>query len=157
MEFLVSYQDFSFPNFIHNTLCFLGLMKDLIYLILFYFPGVEAFLDPDTAWPTQPKVRNGMPTLLAVLTRELLPVVKYSELVNNPPESCAVCLDEFSDNEEIRRLTHCQHIFHRKCVDCWMDHEQKTCPLCRTPFISDDMQEAFNERLWTDSGISDFY
>ncbi|KAJ8555793.1 hypothetical protein K7X08_013289 [Anisodus acutangulus] len=29
-----------------------------------------------------------------------------------------------------------------------MDHDQKTCPLCRTAFIPDDMQESFNERLW---------
>lgn len=156
MRFPVSYKDFSLPKFIDYTLCFLGLLKELLFVTLFYYPGAEAFLDPDITWPTRPKTRYDMPTLLTVLTRELLPIVKYSELVN-PPESCAVCLYEFLDSDEIRRLTNCRHIFHRKCVDSWMDHEHKTCPLCRTPFISDDMQEAFNERLWTASGISDFY
>lgn len=156
MVFPVSYKDLSLPKFIDNTLCFLGLMKELLFIALFYYPGVENFVDPDISWPTRPKTRNDKPTLLVVLTRELLPIVKYSELVD-PPESCAVCLYEFSDSEEIRRLTNCRHIFHRECVDRWMDHEHKTCPLCRTPFISDDMQEAFNERLWTASGISDFY
>lgn len=38
-----------------------------------------------------------------------------------------------------------------------MDHDQNTCPLCRTQFIPEDLQESFNERLWIASGISDFY
>ncbi|KAL1830477.1 hypothetical protein ACET3Z_000128 [Daucus carota] len=117
-------------------------MKELLYVILFYQPCVEAFLDPDIDWPTRLKTRHDKSPLLAVLTRELLPIVKYSELVN-PPENCAVCLHEFSDTEEIRKLTNCPHVFHRECVDRWMDHEQKTCPLCRTPFISDDVEEAY--------------
>ncbi|KAL8101876.1 brassinosteroid-responsive RING protein 1-like [Apium graveolens] len=153
MGFPVSYKDLSLPKLIDYTFSYLSLMKELLFVMLFYYPGSEAFLDPDIPWPTRPKTRNCMPAL--VLTRELMPVVKYSQIVD-PPESCAVCLYEFSDSEEIRRLTNCRHIFHRKCVDSWMDHEHRTCPLCRTPFISEDMQEAFNERLWTASGISDF-
>ncbi|KAM7527687.1 hypothetical protein LguiB_031097 [Lonicera macranthoides] len=38
-----------------------------------------------------------------------------------------------------------------------MDHDNKMCPLCRTPFISEDLQESFNERLWAASSIRDFY
>ncbi|KAL6553612.1 Homeobox protein B-H1 [Orobanche gracilis] len=73
------------------------------------------------------------------------------------PERCVVCLYEFRGEDEIRRLANCRHIFHRSCLDRWMDHEQKTCPLCRTQFIPEDMQEAYNEKLWLASGISDFY
>ncbi|GFP81263.1 E3 ubiquitin-protein ligase rha1b [Phtheirospermum japonicum] len=51
-----------------------------------------------------------------------------------------------------RRLTNCRHIFHRSCLDRWMDHDQKTCPLCRTQFIPEEMQEAFNEKMWVASG-----
>ncbi|WOG81262.1 hypothetical protein DCAR_0100407 [Daucus carota subsp. sativus] len=151
MEFPVSYKIFSFPKFIHNTLHFLRSIKDFVFTILFFHPCAQ-----DIYLSTRFKTRHEVPTLLDVLTRELLPVVKYSELVD-PPQTCAVCLNEFSGCEEIRRLPNCQHVYHRNCVDRWMDHEQKTCPLCRTPFISDDMQAAFNERLWTASGISDFY
>lgn len=157
MEFLVSYKDFSLPIFINNTFSFLGLMKELLFVTLFHCSGFEAFLDPDICWPPRPKTRHDMAltSLLAALTKERLLVVKYSELVDTP-ESCAVCLYEFSDSEEIRKLTHCRHIFHRKCVDVWIDHEHKTCPLCRTPFITDDMQEALDEKLWAAS-VSEFY
>ncbi|KAL8101873.1 hypothetical protein AgCh_033680 [Apium graveolens] len=125
-------------------------MKHLL-VTLFHYSGVEAFLDLDISWMTRLETRHDMqlPSLLAVLTKECLPVVKYSELVDNPPESCAVCLYEFCESEEIRKLTHCTHVFHRECVDVWIDHEHRTCPFCRTPFISDDMQEALEEKLWT--------
>ena len=43
-------------------------------------------------------------SISALLIRESLPVVKFSELVD-PPESCAVCLYEFEGEDEIRRLT----------------------------------------------------
>ncbi|WOG81267.1 hypothetical protein DCAR_0100413 [Daucus carota subsp. sativus] len=150
MVFPVSYKDFSLPKYIDYTLSFLGLLKDLLFVTLFYYSGVEAFLDPDIRWSTRSKTRHDilLPSPLVVLTRELLPVVKYCEIVN-PPESCAVCLYEFSGGEEIRRLMNCRHVFHRECVDRWMDNEQMTCPLCRTPFISDDMQEALNVKLWS--------
>ncbi|MCD9639536.1 Homeobox protein B-H1 [Datura stramonium] len=87
-----------------------------------------------------------------LLIREILPVVKFSELVD-PPVSCAVCLYEFNGEDKIRRLPNCRHIFHRSCLDRWMDHDQRTCPLCRTPFIPEEI----NEKLWLASGISDFY
>lgn len=48
-------------------------------------------------------------------------------------------------------------MFHRCCVDRWIDHDRKTCPLCRKPFVPDELQEDFNEKLWAASGIPDFY
>ncbi|KAL2517161.1 brassinosteroid-responsive RING-H2 [Abeliophyllum distichum] len=110
------------------------------------------------AYPVTTDSETEPRSVSAVLIRELLPVVKFSDLLElDPPENCAVCLYEFNGDDEIRRLTNCRHIFHRSCLDRWMDHDQKTCPLCRTQFIPEDMQEVFNERLWAAAGISDFY
>ncbi|KAL2902754.1 putative E3 ubiquitin-protein ligase RHA1A [Bienertia sinuspersici] len=94
----------------------------------------------------------------AALIREMLPAVKYAEIVSsNGPESCAVCLYEYEEEDEIRRMRNCRHMFHRCCVDRWIDHDRKTCPLCRKPFVPDELQEDFNEKLWAASGIPDFY
>ncbi|KAF3448596.1 hypothetical protein FNV43_RR09309 [Rhamnella rubrinervis] len=121
--------------------------------------GLQDFVEPDNAsWAgaDQPTRIPEFQSMSALLIREILPVVKFSELVD-PPESCAVCLYEFEGQDEIRRLTNCRHIFHRGCLDRWMGYDQRTCPLCRTPFIPEDMQGAFNERLWAATGIPDFY
>ncbi|KAL5703229.1 hypothetical protein ACHQM5_028346 [Ranunculus cassubicifolius] len=99
------------------------------------------FHDPNPLTTTRP------PSVSAVLLREILPVVEFQDLEDKDNQD--------DSKEEIRRLTNCRHIFHRICLDRWMDHDQKTCPLCRTPFIPDDMQEAFNERLWAVTAVPD--
>ncbi|KAK8657982.1 hypothetical protein V6N13_036198 [Hibiscus sabdariffa] len=43
---------------------------------------------------------------------------------------CAICLGEFDDNDVLRLLTICCHVFHKDCVDVWLE-SHKTCPVCR--------------------------
>ncbi|GAV76109.1 zf-RING_2 domain-containing protein [Cephalotus follicularis] len=155
MGFPVGYTELLLPKLLLHTLSLLGLLRTLIST-LFRLLGLQDFLEPDIAWTDQPANVPEFHSLSAQLIREILPVVKFSELVD-PPESCAVCLFEFKDHDEIRQLTNCTHIFHQGCLYRWMGYDQKTCPLCRTPFIPDDMQVAFNERLWAASGIPDLY
>ncbi|XP_040990413.1 brassinosteroid-responsive RING protein 1-like [Juglans microcarpa x Juglans regia] len=155
MGFPVGYTELLLPKLFIHALSVLGFLRKLIST-LFRHLGLADFLEPDIAWHDAPARVPEFHSMSAVLIREILPVVRFSDLVD-PPESCAVCLYEFEPQDEIRRLTNCRHIFHKGCLDRWMGYEQKTCPLCRTPFIPDDMQGAFNERLWAASGIPEFY
>ncbi|KAL7609209.1 brassinosteroid-responsive RING protein 1 [Lactuca sativa] len=156
MGFPVGYTELFLPKLLIHVLTFMGLIRKLISTI-FQIMGLGDFLEPEFSIdPTRIDSFNQFRSVSAVLIREILPVVKFSELVD-PPESCAVCLYEFDDGDEIRQLSNCRHVFHRCCLDRWMDHDQKTCPLCRTPLIPDDLQDSFNERLWAASGIAEYY
>ena len=44
-------------------------------------------------------------------------------------DKCTICLCEFDDGEEVRRLP-CMHLFHVPCVDQWLSLN-KRCPICR--------------------------
>ncbi|AVK74706.1 Ring finger protein [Pandoravirus quercus] len=45
--------------------------------------------------------------------------------------ACAVCLDDFSDGDQVRSLP-CAHAYHVTCIDRWLvDHD--ACPCCRAP------------------------
>ncbi|KAK9076671.1 hypothetical protein SSX86_005005 [Deinandra increscens subsp. villosa] len=162
MGFPIAYTEVYLPKLLIHLLTLLGLIRKLISAV-FRVVGLADFLEPEfspdpyrTETTSSSPSFNGVQSQSALIIRELLPVVKFSEIVD-PPESCAVCLYEFDAGDEIRRLTNCRHVFHRCCLDRWMDHDQKTCPLCRTPLIPDDLQDSFNERLWAASGVGDYY
>ncbi|MBA0605174.1 hypothetical protein Godav_017776 [Gossypium davidsonii] len=159
MGFPVGYMEVFLPKLFVCTLSFLGFIRNLI-VSLSDCLGLSDFLDTDAVWPENPtRATTDNPPVSALLIREILPVIKFKELVviGDPPESCAVCLYEFEGGEDIRWLRNCRHVFHRACLDRWMDHDQKTCPLCRTSFVPDELQDEFNQRLWAASGVNDFY
>ncbi|OIW20919.1 hypothetical protein TanjilG_25091 [Lupinus angustifolius] len=56
---------------------------------------------------------------------------------HQPEHDCTVCLTEFEPKSEINRLP-CGHIFHKVCLEKWLDYWNITCPLCRTPLMPED-------------------
>ncbi|KAL1364373.1 hypothetical protein HN51_012578 [Arachis hypogaea] len=148
MGFPVGYTELLFPKPVLQILSVLGYIRRLIFTF-FSYTGLPNFLEPDDTDNTMPQFHP----VSELLIGEILPVVKFSELVE-PPERCAVCLTDFEQEDEIRRLVNCTHVFHRGCVDRWMGYDQSTCPLCRTPFIPDDF---FNHGLWAASAIPEFH
>lgn len=50
-------------------------------------------------------------------------------------EECTICLNNFSNNQFLRKLD-CEHTFHKKCIDKWLMKGNQCCPMCRKePFI----------------------
>ncbi|KAJ6794962.1 RING-H2 finger protein ATL46-like [Iris pallida] len=62
---------------------------------------------------------------------DALPVFLYREIIGSKePFDCAVCLCEFSRDDQLRLLPICGHAFHLDCIDTWL-LSNSTCPLCR--------------------------
>ena len=57
-----------------------------------------------------------------------LPSTRYHPSAIPRDTTCAVCLSEIEDGEEIRQLT-CKHMYHRACIDNWL-RKRGVCPLC---------------------------
>uniref|UniRef100_A0A0E0M284 RING-type E3 ubiquitin transferase n=1 Tax=Oryza punctata TaxID=4537 RepID=A0A0E0M284_ORYPU len=47
---------------------------------------------------------------------------------------CAVCISEFDDDETLRLLPKCSHVFHQDCIDTWLA-SHVTCPVCRANLV----------------------
>ena len=75
----------------------------------------------------------------------------FGQIQIAPGERCLVCLCDYEQDEELRKLTKCTHLFHRECIDevCpilfwrkvefradvyylqWLTTGRNSCPLCR--------------------------
>lgn len=71
---------------------------------------------------------------------ETFPTFLYSEVkelkYGKDSLECAVCLNEFQEDDTLRLLPKCDHVFHSECIDAWLDGHS-TCPVCRANLLPD--------------------
>lgn len=92
------------------------------------------------------------------LIRDSLVLTTFGDITERLPndnchwDTCAVCLNRLTANDEVRELRNCCHVFHRECMDRWLDHDDhhnhdshhKTCPLCRAPFLTASQSQSLS-------------
>jgi Ring finger domain len=76
--------------------------------------------------PSNKQHLNGLPPSMI----NLLPMYVYKKEAGGDSLKCAVCLGGIHQDEIVRRLPFCSHLFHRDCIDKWLDLHS-TCPVCR--------------------------
>ncbi|KAK8965020.1 E3 ubiquitin-protein ligase ATL6 [Platanthera guangdongensis] len=86
-----------------------------------------------TASAARLRLQNGLDRVVL----ESIPTLVYAEVqehkIGKGALECAICLNEFENDETIRLLTKCDHVFHQECIDVWLDIHV-TCPVCRTNY-----------------------
>ena len=55
------------------------------------------------------------------------------EMVAPPGDTCAICIDNLEDDDDVRGLT-CGHAFHAACLDPWLTCRRACCPLCKADY-----------------------
>lgn len=48
------------------------------------------------------------------------------------PDRCQICLTGYENNDIVRKLSSCDHFYHRDCIDTWLLKGKNNCPLCRS-------------------------
>ena len=56
-------------------------------------------------------------------------------------DNCAICQDSIDSGQEMRRINHCSHLFHKECIDTWLATNVH-CPTCRH-----DIRESDNDSV----------
>jgi hypothetical protein len=78
--------------------------------------GLESFLSQTvTVRPTQEQINNNT-------------TLSTSDAVQD--DNCAICQDSIDSGQEMRRINHCGHFFHKECIDTWLSTNVH-CPTCR--------------------------
>ncbi|XP_042477716.1 RING-H2 finger protein ATL40-like [Macadamia integrifolia] len=79
------------------------------------FPSLE----PPKNGGLHPSVIAALPTF----------IYKKPNQINTITE-CSICLSSLEEEEMVRLLPNCLHVFHAQCIDRWLS-SQTTCPICR--------------------------
>lgn len=89
------------------------------------------------------------------------PTFHYSSVKDYRKEKygleCAICLIEFENDDVLRFLTLCCHVFHQGCIDLWLE-SHNTCPVCRRGLDEfsgggDNMQDIIEDSALEDSFV----
>nr|XP_004501681.1 RING-H2 finger protein ATL11-like [Cicer arietinum] len=77
---------------------------------------------------------------------ETFPTFVYSAVkglkIGRAALECAVCLNEFQDDETLRLIPNCCHVFHSECIDAWLVNHS-SCPVCRANLIPKPGETSF--------------
>lgn len=70
-------------------------------------------------------------------------------------ETCVICMDDITSEPH---KTHCNHYFHKKCLEKWLERK-KNCPLCRQyTYIPKklDMDKYKRTNIWDYKMVEEF-
>ena len=77
--------------------------------------NMDQFLQPVVVRPTEEQIATN---------------TTVGNLVSDTDNSCAICQDALTSEQEGRKLNACGHWFHRSCIDTWLQGNVH-CPVCR--------------------------
>lgn len=76
--------------------------------------------------------------------RELSCLVTAKADKTQVDEVCSICCDNFEEKQKIRKMPACEHVFHKQCIDKWLQ-KKPICPNCnrnvRTTAQLDDIED----------------
>ncbi|XP_074574628.1 E3 ubiquitin-protein ligase ATL6-like [Curcuma longa] len=119
------------------TVIIFGLITAFFFLtyFAFYVRQCAAGEDAASAADRRDELRLGSAVGLSLDILKSFPTMPYTEAkalkLGHGDLECAVCLMEFEDDEDLRMLPGCCHVFHPDCIDAWFA-AHVTCPVCRS-------------------------
>ncbi|KAG9441640.1 hypothetical protein H6P81_017494 [Aristolochia fimbriata] len=137
-------------NFPILAVAILGIIATAFLLICYYIFVIKCCLN----WhrydflrriSSRRAPRHGDPLIIYATTIESrgldeavirsIPIFQFKKGVEESTDKncseCAVCLNEFQEEEKLRLLPYCCHVFHIDCIDIWLQ-SNANCPLCRS-------------------------
>lgn len=119
-----------------NTAISISIVKAIIRSIL-HVVGIHLSSTDSVENPSEPfEFRLSPSDEYMEEFRSRTPAIRFDLVCSckRPEHDCSVCLNRFKPDSEINRLP-CGHLFHKACLEEWLNYWNITCPLCRTPLM----------------------
>lgn len=72
----------------------------------------------------------GQNVVVAPTTQQIEQSSTLENLPSTLEDNCTICQDSMEEGQQVRRLQHCHHVFHKTCIDTWF-RSNVHCPTCR--------------------------
>lgn len=154
------------PRLLLRAAVLVGCIKNAISWAL-QCVGLPEILEPETSGSFSRQEADCNPSGQEEIIREWLPVTTFGEFaqrlhgeIEEEDVVCAVCLNRLGEEDEMRELCNCFHVFHRNCLEKWLHQRQTTCPLCRCCLLPEpgmeraDTMAPQSNQSWLVDGIS---
>lgn len=94
--------------------------------------GLNSIIKCALRFASTPTPTDSNPTGIKRKALKTFAVVNYSPDLKLPGigTECVICLSEFTLGERVRILPKCNHGFHVRCIDKWLN-SHSSCPTCR--------------------------
>lgn len=79
------------------------------------------------------------PTLTLSDVTSKTEVFAFTSNEGDEPQLCPICRVNFQNNDIVRKISHCGHMYHLNCIDNWFN-ENTTCPVCRHNLLTPENQ-----------------
>lgn len=109
--------------------------RDLMVLMEFMGAMAAMNVKPVTTVTKEQIANSNLRTVNGTRT-EIETLVKLQQVMENTSERCLICLEEWKDDGDERRLLDCGHLFHAPCLDQWLTGSNNSCPLCRRQAVT---------------------
>lgn len=88
---------------------------------------------------TKNKMKSPFKTLDVACVKKYMPIRNYKSKDNIfSMNMCSICLGEFEEGDSIRKIEVCSHIFHPRCLLCWLIKDE-SCPMCKASLAKSDL------------------
>ncbi|KAJ0966614.1 hypothetical protein J5N97_023531 [Dioscorea zingiberensis] len=120
----------------------LGIVTTAILLVSYYVYVIKCFRRRPDVISRLTDVsgrRRESPCMNHGLTEpaiQAIPIIQFR--AERPFSECSVCLNEFQEDERLKILPNCSHVFHIDCIDTWLQ-SNSNCPVCRADIRSREM------------------
>ncbi|XP_021276759.1 E3 ubiquitin-protein ligase RHA2B-like [Herrania umbratica] len=154
MGFFVEDPGLIVTHLLYKTAVVLAVLRWVLSWVL-RFRDISFFTTSSDSQPN-PSSSSSFSLVSSQMIRDSLVLTTFEDAKERVPwvsDTCAVCLSQLKEGDEVRELRNCCHVFHKDCIDRWVDYDQdhdhdydfdhddhednhKTCPLCRTPLLT---------------------
>lgn len=81
-------------------------------------------------------------------------LVRYNEIENPTCDRCSISLLEFNNDDNVRQILYCGHIFHENSLQEWF-RRNTVCPLCRYDILNNNIPSSLQENNSSNSFSND--